>query len=312
MKTDIKNLDLNLLKALDALLDERSVTRAAERLSLTQPAVSGMLTRLRECFNDPLFSRAQRGMVPTLRALELAAPVKQILSEAEALLQPRAFDPAQAQMTVTLAATDYALKAVVAPLIARLRPLAPGIRVAVVSVEEARLPGQLERGDVALALVTPETVAPDLHARDLYDEEYVCMMRADHPDAARPLTLDRFCALEHVLVSHSGQAFQGATDAALAALGRRRQVVAAVNSFLMLPEMLRISDLVAVTPRRLAAGTAGMAIMPPPLPIPGFTKTLAWHERSHRDPGQRWLRAQIYALFDYQATQILPKCSPLS
>ena len=109
MKSDIRNLDLNLLKALDALLDERSVTRAATRLSLTQPAVSGMLTRLREAFNDPLFIRAPHGMVPTLRAQALASPVKQLLADAEALLYAATFDPLQADFTWTMAATDYAL-----------------------------------------------------------------------------------------------------------------------------------------------------------------------------------------------------------
>ena len=107
MKPDIRNLDLNLLKTLDALLDERSVTRAAQRLALTQPAVSGMLVRLRDSFGDPLFVRAQRGMLPTARALELAAPVKQLLSDIEQLLQPAHFDPRSAELTLRLAATDY-------------------------------------------------------------------------------------------------------------------------------------------------------------------------------------------------------------
>ena len=132
MKSDIRNLDLNLLKALDALLDERSVTRAATRLSLTQPAVSGMLTRLREAFNDPLFIRAPHGMVPTLRAQALASPVKQLLADAEALLYPATFDPLQADFTWTMAATDYALKAAIVPFIAALKTRAPGIRVRVI------------------------------------------------------------------------------------------------------------------------------------------------------------------------------------
>jgi DNA-binding transcriptional LysR family regulator len=123
--TDIKTLDLNLLKALDALLDERSVTRAASRLGLTQPAVSGMLTRLRESFEDPLFVRTQRGIIPTLRALEMSEPVKRLLSDAEALLQPPAFDPATARMTLSVAATDYALRAIVVPFLCALRPRAP-------------------------------------------------------------------------------------------------------------------------------------------------------------------------------------------
>lgn len=291
MKHDIRTMDLNLLKALDALLDERSVTRAAERLALTQPAVSGMLTRLRDCFSDPLFSRTQRGIVPTPRALELAAPVKQILSDMDALLQPSVFEPENASMTLTIAATDYALKAVVVPFIARLRPLAPGVIVSVVAVDYSQLTGQLERGDVDVALITPDTTPEGLHARNLFDEEYLCVMRHDHPDAAGVLTLDRFCELDQVLVSYTGDKFSGATDRALALLGRHRRVVMAVNSFLMLPEILAVSDLIAVAPARLMVATPGMVCKTPPLTIEGFSKTLVWHQRTHHNAAHRWLRA---------------------
>ncbi|ATM23643.1 LysR family transcriptional regulator [Raoultella ornithinolytica] len=294
MKSDIRNLDLNLLKALDALLDERSVTRAATRLSLTQPAVSGMLTRLREAFNDPLFIRAPHGMVPTLRAQALASPVKQLLADAEALLYPATFDPLQADFTWTMAATDYALKAAIVPFIAALKTRAPCIRVRVIPDSPQMLFAQTERGDVDIALLTPHSTPPDLHSRTLYQEEYVCLMRADHPLAAAPLTLDLFCSLEHVLVSWQGDSFRGVTDEALAALGRSRRVGLSVSSFLVLPEILAISDMIAVVPRRLAKMADGMRIAPPPLTIPGFSKSMAWHERSHRDPAQQWLRELLF------------------
>lgn len=296
MPSDIRTLDLNLLKALDALLDERNVTRAAERLALTQPAVSGMLTRLRESFDDPLFVRAQRGMVPTARALELAAPLKQLLGDLESLLQPPAFDPATATMTLRIAATDYALSAVVVPFLEALRLQAPGIRVAVLPVDDARLQGQFERGEVDLALVTPESSPGDLHARRLFDEDYVCLLRADHPAARKGrLSLDSFCALDHALVSYAGGAFRGVTDEALAAVGRERRVSLSVSNFLALPEILRRSDLLAVVPRRLTAHAEGLVVLDPPLAIPSFTKLLAWHERAHRDPGQRWVRELLFS-----------------
>ncbi|MDO6386644.1 LysR family transcriptional regulator [Uliginosibacterium sp. 31-12] len=288
---DLKTTDLNLLKALDALLDERSVTRAAERLNVTQPAMSGMLTRLRNGFADPLFVRSQRGIVPTERALELAAPLKQILGEIDALLQPVRFDPLAADFTLRVAATDYALRAVAVPFLAALRVRAPGIRLALLPLREGELSAQLERGELDLALLTPESSPPELHARRLFDESYVCVMRADHPAAQAPvLSLDAFCALEHALVSYTGGGFSGVTDVALAQLGRTRRVSLSVQSFLVLPEILRASDLVAVLPRRLVAGLAGLVLCEPPLAIPGFTKLLVWHPRSHSDPGQRWLR----------------------
>ena len=227
MSTTLQNVDLNLLKALDALLDERSVTRAAERMSLTQPAVSGMLTRLRESFDDPLFTRAQRGIVPTLRALELAAPVKAILAEVDELLQPQQFNPLTAEVTMHIAATDYALRAVIVPFMARLRREAPGIRIAVVPVNNATLQEQFERGEVDMALLTPDTTPHELHTRRLFDEEYVCLLREDHPLAADgALTLDTFCAHDHALVSYPGGSFSGVTDEALAALGRAWSAVA--------------------------------------------------------------------------------------
>jgi DNA-binding transcriptional LysR family regulator len=295
MPTDIRLLDLNLLKAFNALLDERNVTRAAERLSLTQPAVSGMLTRLRESFDDQLFVRAQRGIVPTLRALELAGPVKQLLNDVESMLLPLAFDPATANMTLRISSTDYALRAVVVPFLSALRQRAPGIRVAVIPVEDSRLMTQFERGDVDLALATPESAPPDLHTHRLFEERYVCVLRADHPDAAGgELSLDRFCALDHALVSYSGGAFSGVTDEALAAMGRARRVTVSVTSFLVLPEILRVSDLIAVVPSRLVAHAEGLTVLEPPLAIPGFVKTAAWHERSHRDAGHRWIRSLLF------------------
>lgn len=288
--TNLRQLDLNLLKALDALLDERNVTRAAARLNLTQPAMSGMLTRLRESFGDPLLVRVQRGVAPTPRALALAQPVKQVLADIGALLQAPAFDPASAQMTLSIAATDYALRAIAVPFLLALRPLAPSIRVALLPLVNEQLQGQLEQGTVDLALSTPESTAPDLHARTLFDERYVCVMRSRHAAAQSALSLDQFCALDHALVSYAGGSFEGVTDDALARLGRQRRVMLSVKSFLLLPDILRASDLVAVAPRRLVEDLDGLVLLEPPLDIPGFTKVLAWHERTHRDPGHRWLR----------------------
>ncbi|QOV64049.1 LysR family transcriptional regulator [Kosakonia pseudosacchari] len=295
MNNDIRNLDLNLLKTLDALLDERNVTRAAARLSLTQPAVSGMLTRLRDCFADPLFIRAPHGMVPTPRAQALAAPVKQILADIDRLLKPTAFDPLSATFIWTLAATDYALKVVIVPFIAELKKHAPGIRIRVEPVEPQRLVSQLERGEVDAALMTPHSTPEALHSRALFEERFVCMMRANHPDAAQnTLTLERFCALEHALVAWDGERFRGVADNALAAIGKSRRVGVSVSNFLILPEILTVSDMIAVVPQRLASLTPGMCMREAPLPIPGFTKTLAWHERSHRDPAHQWLRNLLF------------------
>lgn len=294
MKTDIRTLDLNLLKTLDALLDEGSVTRAAARLSLTQPAVSGMLSRLRGYFDDPLFIRTPHGVVPTTRARMLAVPVKRILTDIDALLQPTDFNPLTAAITLTVAATDYVLKAVIVPFIAVLKDRAPKIRVRVVPVEPERIAAQLEQGQIDLALLTPPTTPDDLHSRALYDETYVCMLRAGHPYADKPLTLARFCRLEHVLVSYEGERFRGVTDDALAAIGKKRHVGLSVSSFLVLPDILAMSDMLAVVPRRMTQNQPNMLMMEPPLPIAGFTKSMAWHGRTHHDAAHKWLRCLLY------------------
>lgn len=291
MKNDIRSLDLNLLKALDALLDERSVTRAAGRLSLTQPAVSGMLTRLRDYFGDPLFVRTSHGMVPTLRANALAAPVKQILTDIAILLKPSTFDPQKAELTYTLAATDYALRAVIVPLMQSLKRRAPLVRIAVRAVDSERLSEQLSRGDVDLALLTPQTTPEDLHGRALYEEEYVCVARRGHPLAeAGKISLEQFCQQEHVLVSSEGR-FTGVTDEALAAVGLSRRVGMAVNSFLVVPDVLRVTDMLAVVPGRMVPADDSLVKLALPLRVPGFTKSMAWHERTHLDPAHRWIRA---------------------
>lgn len=290
---DIKNSDLNLLKTLNALIETRSVTRAAERLGLTQPAVSGMLTRLREMFDDPLFIRTQRGILPTPRAEALAVPLRQALNGIEALLAPEAFVPAKASMTVSIAATDYAQKAVLLPFMALLSQEAPEIRLSVRPVETEMLSAQMESGVLDMALITPEMASDTMRCRTLFEESYVCIMREGHPEAKVPLDIERFCKVSHALMSHDGSKFQGATDLALRKAGRSRHVTAAVPSFLVLIELVRQSDLVSLVPARLVEKAHGLLVQPPPLPVPGFTKVLAWHERLQEDPAHKWLREKL-------------------
>jgi DNA-binding transcriptional LysR family regulator len=191
---------------------------------------------------------------------------------------------------------------VIVPFVARLRALAPGVRVAVVPVQNQVLQPQFERGDLDIALVTPDSAPADLHARTLFEERYVCVMREGHPDArAGALSLDRFCALDHALVSYDGGSFRGVTDDALARLGRARRVALSVTSFLVLPRILERSDLIAVVPYRLVRPGDGLVIVDAPVEVPGFTKTAAWHERTHRSPGHRWVRELLFETCAAQA-----------
>ncbi|WP_118132740.1 LysR family transcriptional regulator [Oceanicella sp. SM1341] len=289
---DIRSFDLNLLRALAALLETRSVSRAAERLGVTQPAVSGMLARLRDALDDPLFVRAQHGILPTPRAEAMAPQLAAVLADVEALLQAEVFDPARAELTLRVAATDYAQRAVLLPFLKRLRDEAPGVRLSVrpVAPHFAR---QLADGALDMALVTPGMAPDSLRARKLFDETYLTLIRTGHLRRADVATLDGFCAFDHAIMSHDGTAFSGSTDAALGQLGRHRRVVASVPNFTILIDLVRQTDMIALVPSRLVTAEPGVEAMLPPLNVEGFTKLLTWHERLHRDPAQRWLRDNI-------------------
>jgi DNA-binding transcriptional LysR family regulator len=293
---NIHRLDLNLLVTLDTLLAERHVTRAAARLHLSQPAVSVQLARLREAFGDPLLIPGPRGMLPTARAESLREPLRDALEGLQRAVAPTTpFDPATADATWTIAATDYSGLAVVVPTLARLRDAAPRTRLAILESAPRRVAKLAEDGEIDLGLQTMDRIAPAMHARKLFDERYVLVARAGHPKLRRKPSLAAFCALQHVLVSPDGGGFSGATDTALAALGRQRRVVLSLPHFIGAMSAVAASDLVAMLPRRLVEGRPDLRAFEPPLEVPGFEMGMFWHERRHRDPGHCWLREQVLA-----------------
>jgi DNA-binding transcriptional LysR family regulator len=295
---DIRNVDLNLLVALDALLAERSVSRAAVRLHLSQPAASALLARLRELFGDPLLLRSARGMLPTPRALELLGPVRQVLDEIGAIVQPRAaFDAARAVCTFTLSASDYVEYALLPTLADHLEHKAPGVCLEVRPLDLQSVAKQMESGDVDLCITGLQNAIPGLHVRPLYTERMVSVVRRNHPGVGARLTLDKFCSLEHIQVSVRGSGFSTRIDAALAVLGRKRHARLAVPHFLLVPEIVARSDMISALPERLARGYAKvLRILEPPLDIEGFTVGEMWHERNERDPAQQWLREVLLEL----------------
>lgn len=306
---DTSRLDLNLLVTLEALLTERHVTRAAARLNLSQPAVSAQLARLRDVFEDPLLLPAQRGMTPTAKALSLLEPLRQALDQVRGVASSHLnFDPATADLTVTIAASDYLQTSVLQPLVLRLRREAPGIRIAVRHMDPAQHAAQMARGDVDLGLMQPIEAAPSLRMRALFHERYVLIARRGHPalagkpgktgeKAAAKLSAKAFAKLEQVIVSPAGGAFSTPVDQALAALGLKRQVVLSAASFLFVPDIVARSDLVALVPERLVKGrSAGLQVLTPPLPIEGFDIAMVWHERNQGHAAQRWLREQVLAV----------------
>jgi DNA-binding transcriptional LysR family regulator len=295
---DLRRTDLGLLAVLDALLEERSVTRAAVRLAVTQPTVSGMLARLRKVFDDPLFVRTQRGLLPTPRALAVAPQLKQWLNDAGALVAGQTFEPSSARWTTAVAANDYIQSALIVPFLARLRAGAPHARVVVRPASTDRVADTLASGELDLNITgTTETPSYDLPSRLLYEERYVGVVRQDHPlDGQRAVSLDTFCSYPHVLVSPTEGRFAGPTDQALARLGRARRVVLSVPGFLVLPDILQTDDLIAVVPERVLRGRlAGLRTFTPPVAIPTFAVVALWHPRLHKDPAHRWFRELLAA-----------------
>jgi DNA-binding transcriptional LysR family regulator len=292
---NIRKVDLNLLVVLDALLDERNVTRAAVRLGYTQPTISGMLTRLRHLFGDPLFVRTQRGLLATPRAEELAFPLKQLLADSHRLVARNEFDPASAEVTITISSNDYMQHALLVPFVGLLRSEARQIQLAIAPPIIEGLSDSLARGRIDLAITIPEFAMSDLPSRLLYRERYVVAVRPQHPLARRAaMTVERFCSYDHVVVSPTGGSFEGPTDQALARLQLRRKVRYSVPSFLLLPEILQTDDLVALVPSRLLReNDKRLVVVKPPVAIPGFDVIAVWHPRVDREPTHRWLRSRL-------------------
>lgn len=293
---NISALDLNLLLTLDVLLAELNVTRAARRLNLSQPSVSAQLARLRSIFNDPLLLPGPRGMLPTARAEMLREPLRLALESLQrAVAPPQAFDPAKANLTWRIAATDYMSSAIMLPVIGKLRVAAPDCRLAVFGLNPPLVAQQLEKAELDLIFHTGDRAPETLHQRKLFSERYMLAGRIGHPHLHPGLTLDTFCQLEHLIVSPDGGGFSAATDSALAKIGRTRRVVLSVPHFLFMLEVLASSDMVAVLPERLVRRSTHLQVIEPPLDVPGFDILMMWHERVQRDPAHQWLRQQIMA-----------------
>jgi DNA-binding transcriptional LysR family regulator len=292
-------LDLNLLVALDALVRERNVTRAAERVGITQSAMSHALARLRTLTSDPLLVRSSAGMVLTARAEALGPPIRRALEDvSRALAPPLPFDPKTARGRVVIGTSDYGELVLLPRLVARLQREAPGIDLRVRAYEDGA--AQLASGaiDVGVAPVRPRDEAPGIFAKRLFDETFVCVVRKGHPLAQKKMTATRFADARHALIAPR-ETEGGFVDDALAKLGLSRRVAVAVPHFLIAPHLVAASDLVLTLASRVAhvlAKPVGLAVLQPPreLGLEGFTMSALWHERTQNDPAQRWARNLIF------------------
>ncbi len=302
-----KTLDLNLLRVFDEVMSERSLTRAAHKLSITQPAVSNALRRFREAVGDDLIKRSGQEMLPTPRALALWPAVREALRQLQVVLMPSTFEPGAASTTFILTMADATAAELMPRLIEVLDQDAPGVSIRVVPLV-TRDPRRLladEEADMAIGYF-PATFA-DLTARAqageavafahqrLYSGEYVCVMRRDHPLAQAPLTLDLYCAARHLLVSFSGRPF-GFIDEALAQFGRDRRIVLTVNQFFTAGKVVANSNLLTVLPRHFVnvTGIADQLVLRElPFPVPPVHVDALWHHRVHRESAHQWLRETI-------------------
>ena len=295
-ETQLGAVDLNLLVTLDALLAEDSVSAAARRMHLSQSAVSRSLAKLRATFDDELFVRTGRGMRPTRRALELAGPLRRVMSELEGMFEQREkFDPRSAERMFEIAALDYMQLTLLVPWIRQLSEDAPGIDVLIRQLS-ATSKRDLESGSLDLFICTKLRTVAGVIWTHLVDGDYVCVVADDHP--VKRLSLSRFCKLEHVLVA-PGERPVGIVDRVLAKQGLARRVSVTVPAFMSVPYLLADSERIATVPRHVAdffVQEHGLRMLETPVELPPVQLYLGWHELHRKDPGHAWLREQLIEL----------------
>jgi DNA-binding transcriptional LysR family regulator len=298
---NFRTFDLNLLRIFDALMRERSVTRAGDRVGLSQPAMSAALARLRAALDDQLFIRRGPDMVPTPRAASLAGPVREALAAMElSLFGQQRFDPATAQATLTLLGADFFSALVIPKVAARLRREAPEVKLRFLDSARGDVERLLLEDAIDLALERPLTL-PDWSSSELlFVSPFVIVAAKGHPrlGAVRPgdaIPLDLFCALPRALRSISGD-MSGNIDEALAARGARREVMLALPHFQAVAESVAQSDLIAALPSQFASAVAadlGLDLYQPPMPSPAPEIRMYWHSRHDQSPLHRWLRQLV-------------------
>jgi DNA-binding transcriptional LysR family regulator len=301
---NFRTLDLNLLRVFDVVMAERNITRAAERLSITQPAVSNALKRLKESVGEDLLTRAPGGVKPTPRAQALWPEVRTALGHLRAALSPDGFNPQTDATSFRIAMADATAAMFMPPLVSHIEDTQALTNVRVLPLTTRDPSALLARGDADLAVgYFPETLA-ELHSQDtesplrhtrLLESEYVCVMREGHPLAQGELTLDAYCNAQHLLVSFGGRA-HGLADQALTALGRQRRVVLTVNQYFTAGRVVANSNLLTVLPAFFVDSTGyreQVVTRPLPFELAGLHVAMLWHQRHDRSSSHQWLRARL-------------------
>ncbi|MDF5734459.1 MAG: LysR family transcriptional regulator [Nostoc sp. S13] len=296
---NLQQLDLNLLLVLYALLQERNVTNAGEKIGLSQSATSNALGRLRQVFNDPLLVRSKKGMVLTPRAQELLEPLQKILLNIEQLIQPSSFEPKTAQGTIQLAASDYATVLILPKVLKQISQQAPQLNLECHHWRSDTL-DLLRNGVIDLGLGVPNLPkTSEFRFQKLFVEDYVSVVRADHPITQMDLTIESYVAWPHAFITPIN-AIPGSTktlvDTVLEGLGVKRRVMLKLPHFLSAPLIVAQTDLIVTLPSRIAmlfAEYTNLAILKPPIELGNYNFLQIWHERCDHDPLHIWLRELI-------------------
>ena len=295
---DFHGIDLNLLVAFDALMNERNVTRAATRVGVSQPAMSAALSRLRTLLGDPLFQRSADGLLPTARARDLGTPIAQALRQIEAaMLSPPAFDPATASVTFKLGLQDYPTLVLLPALLEALQTAMPGATVNVLAFNDRDAAVDLlDAGMIDAAIgVAPNAADGRILTRPLLRDEFVTIVSADHPAAGSAMDLPTYLGCRHVLVSPEGQ-LHGIVDQALDQQGLKRHLALTLPQIFAVPDVVARTDMAATILKRVAMqahASHRLVVFPPPLSLPSMQFHLIWHRRSDTHPAQSWFRTLI-------------------
>ncbi|WP_345551509.1 LysR family transcriptional regulator [Microbulbifer aestuariivivens] len=295
--TQLQQMDMNLFLVMDAIYRQGNLTRAAEQLHITQPAVSNALARLRRSLADPLFIRTPSGMSPTPLTESIIPQVQQALALLDGSLSAQSsFDPATARKTLRLSMNDMAETLLLPPLLEELERRAPGISVESFYVPRDQLARELATNTLDFGLDIPLATATQLHQQRLLNDRYLCMLRQDHPLATEErLSLDQYLALGHVHVS-SRRTGPGVADIALNKLGRRRAIKLRVQHYRVAPLVVMRTDLALTVPASLA-GQYPVRLFELPFQIPQMDWHLLWHRNQHKDPANQWVRRLLLELF---------------
>ena len=307
---DISSLDYRQLRVFDTLIEERSVTKTAHRLGLTQPTVSAVLKNLRLVFDDALFVREQRGVTPTVKAEFLAPQVRDVLFRIETLGSEPVFEPAHQDRLFSIVARDFAQVIVIAPFIANVLQDYPRVHIAIHALPMAEAVERMASGAVDLAISSLRYAPERLKQRLILKEPYVCAVAADSALAKKTtLTRQDLETHSHVSASALSMTVGDPVDDLFKAAGIRRDVRVAVDGYLLVPRMLQGTEFIAVLPESLVRTSYfPLRAFPMPVAFPDLSMALLWNGRVHNEPGNCWLRDQLVQFLDGHAVDRTPVC----